>query len=80
MRLEVAVTVPWITAESWVADGDRFHATADMGRVLDAYGDGVYTIIVWGTIDGEDVPISEYSIFYGITPPDTYDQYASPPQ
>ena len=32
----------------------------------------MYTVLVWGKLNGEDVVISEYSIFQGITPPDTY--------
>ena len=69
---ERSVTVPWITARSWAADGVSFRATADIGEVLGEYGAGVYTILVWGPMDGERVIISEYSIFHGVTPPDTY--------
>jgi hypothetical protein len=28
--------------------------------------------MVWGKLGGEDVVISQYSIFRGVTPPDTY--------
>ena len=37
--------------------------SADLGSVLREYGNGVYTVMIWGLIDGADVPISEYSIF-----------------
>ena len=67
-----SIKVPWVTARSWTADGTSFEAVADIGVLLGEYGDGVYTILVWGTIRGEDVPISEYSMFHGMTPPDTY--------
>ena len=66
------ITTPWITAQKWTANGDSFSITADLGDLLAKHGDGVYSIVVWGTIDGEDVVISEYSIFHGVTPPDTY--------
>ena len=46
---------------------------ADLTDVLTEHGEGVYSLIVWGKIDEEDVVISEYSIFHGITPLDTYD-------
>ena len=64
---------PWITALEWRTSADAFSVRADLSGVLSKHGDGVYSIIVWGVIDGEDVEISVYSIFYGVTPPDTYD-------
>ena len=67
------VTVPWITALTWTARGTDFSVTADVGELLSKYGPGVYTILLWGEMDGEDVPVSEYSIFYEVEPPDTYD-------
>lgn len=67
------VTVPWITALEWTATADAFAIRADLSGVLSKHGDGVYSITVWGVIAGEDVVISEYSIFHGVTPPDTYD-------
>ena len=45
---------------------------ADLTDLLMEHGEGVYSLIVWGKIDDEDVIISQYSIFHGITPPDTY--------
>ena len=69
---ERPITVPWTTARSWTAHGTSFGAAADISGLLQEHGVGVYTIYVWGPIDGEDVPISQYSIFHGVTPPDTY--------
>ena len=62
----------WITALEWTATGNEFSVRADLGELLSKYGNGVYSLIVWGKIGGEDVVISQYSIFHGITPPDTY--------
>ena len=45
---------------------------ADLTDVLMEHGEGVYSLIVWGGIGNELLIISEYSIFHGITPPDTY--------
>ncbi len=74
---EPSITVPWITAGSWNADGTSFEASADIDDLLSEYGAGVYTITIWGPIHGENVIISEYSIFHGVTPPDTYSHQAS---
>ncbi len=57
------LTFPWITADEWVIDRDDFSMTADIARLLDVYGEGVYTIVLWAEINGEEVPVSEYSIF-----------------
>ncbi len=70
-RSEV-LTVPWVTASEWRAVDTEFAVQADIGTVLQRHGHGVYSLIVWGKKGGEDIVISEYSIFYGVTPPDTY--------
>ena len=62
------IAVPWITADEWQVANDTFVVAADLSDVLQKHGDGVYTII----IDGRDRAISQYSIFVGVTPPDTY--------
>ena len=71
-RKEQTIIVPWITASEWSVSRNAFSVTADIEELLGKHRDGVYTIVVWGDIDGEDVVISEYSIFHGVTPPDTY--------
>lgn len=72
-RTEQTIIVPWITASEWTAKGEAFSVTANINDVLNGRTEGgVYTILVWGNIGGEDVPISRYSIFHGVTPPDTY--------
>ncbi len=84
VRVTEIITVPWITAEEWslsefenqnnqwVEKRGVFSVKADLSDVLTEHGEGVYSLIVWGKIGEEDVVISEYSIFHGITPPDTY--------
>ena len=66
------ITVPWITASEWTARGTDFSVTADISRLLSEYGPGVYTVLLWGEMDGEDVPVSQYSIFHEAKAPDTY--------
>ena len=68
------VTVPWVTAQTWADNGKEFSIEADLSDVLAEHGEGVYSVIVWGGINGEDAVISEYSIFHGVNPPDTYDR------
>ena len=63
----------WITAQEWNVKGTEFSVAADLSDVLAKHGDGVYSVDIWGSIDGEDIVISQYSIFHGVTPPDTYD-------
>ena len=69
---EQTLIVPWITASEWTASRNAFSVTVNINEVLEEHGDGVYTIVVWADVDGERAVISEYSIFHGITPPDTY--------
>jgi len=71
-QADQTIIVPWITALQWTAVGESFSVEADIGDVLAEHGAGVYSIMLWGDIDGERAVISEYSIFHGITPPDTY--------
>ena len=62
----------WIAASEWTASGAAFAVRADISTLLQQHGSGVYSITIWGTIAGERAVISKYSIFHGITPPDTY--------
>ena len=78
------ISVPWITTQEWstsefevidnqwVEKKGVFSVKADLSDVLTKHGDGVYSLTVWGSIGNERVVISKYSIFHGITPPDTY--------
>ena len=62
----------WIIAKRWIVTDKSFLVEADISKVLEKYGEGVYSVMLWGDIDGERAVISEYSIFHGVTPPDTY--------
>ena len=53
----------WITATEWSIQGLEFAVSADIADLIERAGDGVYTILLWGEINGEDFPISQYSIF-----------------
>ena len=73
LRPSLPLTIPWIAASEWTANGAAFAVVADIRGLLSEHGPGVYTILLWGEIGGEDVPVSQYSIFHRVTPPDTYD-------
>ena len=51
-----------------VLANNTFSVKADIGNAPP----GVYTVVVWAPLGGEREVVSEYSIFYRITPPDTY--------
>ena len=72
-REELMVTLPWITALDWVAEGEAFSVSADVKEVIDVHGPGVYRLVLWGPVDGERSVISEYAIFHGIEPPVSYE-------
>ena len=78
-RSEPLITVPWITALKWTARGDAFSVRADLSDLIAKHGAGVYSLIMWGKIGGEDVVISQYSIFHDVTPPNTYNPTNFPP-
>ena len=63
IRQEQSLIVPWITALAWTADREVFSVRADLNKLLANYGNGVYTIAVWGSIGSERAVISRYSIF-----------------
>ena len=67
-----SITVPWITASQWTASGTAFAVKVNISDILSLHGDGVYSLMLWGTVGSEDIVISQYSIFHGVTPPDTY--------
>ena len=71
-RNERRITGPWIIALEWTAQGTDFSVTTDISKLLSKYGPGVYTVLLWGEMSGEDVPVSRYSILHEIEPPDTY--------
>ena len=72
-RAPQSITVPWITASEWTASGTSFAVKADIREILNRHGDGIYTVMLWGDMGRAREVISQYSIFHGVTPPDTYD-------
>ena len=65
--------MPAITASGWRVSNGKFSVKADLSRILDIYGPGVYTVSLWGQLGGVAKLISEYSIFHEIPAPAGYD-------
>lgn len=72
LRGTQTIAVPWLTAKEWSVRANAFVVKADISDILRRNGNGVYSVMVWGNLAGQDLVISQYSVFYGITPPDTY--------
>ena len=70
---QVTVNAPWIDAEKFSINRNTFTVRANIRDILSKRGNGVYSIMVWGRINGEKAVISQYSIFHDVTPPGTYD-------
>ena len=62
-------SVPWVTASEWTVSDGTFSVAADISDILDQYGAGVYTVVVWALVAGDMEVISQYSIFHEVTPP-----------
>ena len=65
-KKEIEVTTYLVTASQWAVDTDTgaFRAVADISKMLDHYGPGVYNVAVWGLIDGKQDIVSQYSILW----------------
>ena len=70
---DVFLTVRWIPANTWRIYGAMFEVIADLSEVVEEYGPGVYSAIVWAPVNGEHAVVSEYSIFHGAEPPSGYE-------
>ena len=70
--IATSLTVPYIMAHVWRETSTSFEVEADIGNVLEHHGPGVYTVFVWARIGSDRVPVSQYSLFHGVEPPNTY--------
>ena len=65
-------TVHLITAREWIALGETFFVEADLSKVIDEHRHGVYSVVIWGKLDGADTVIAEFSLFHDVVPPMGY--------
>ena len=54
--------VPWTVADRWSA-GASFEVKANIRKIIDDMGPGVYIAVIWGVNGGEEVPLTNYAIF-----------------
>jgi uncharacterized protein YkwD len=55
--------VPFEDASVYVTEGNQFNIAADISDYISQYGDGVYTITIWGESNAGFSPLTNYSIF-----------------
>ena len=68
----VEITSRKIRMSRYQVDGNRFSIMADLSEVLAAHGPGVYTMVLFGVLDGQVTIISEHALFHGISQPVGY--------
>ena len=68
------IVVPYIIADEWEVSANSFSVVADVSAVTAQYGTGVYTVVIWADLGDDSVAVSRYTVFLGVTPPNTYDQ------
>ena len=77
-----SVPVRRIIARTMSMDEHHIHVSADMSKVLDPHGPGIYTVTIWGKPDHmiEPTPLSSQAIFWRTAPPvgSPYSEWASP--
>ena len=69
---EKEISYSYIVASEWTAKGDTFSVVTDISNILAEQGNGVYGVNLSGKVGFQTAAIAKYTIFYGITPPDTY--------
>ena len=68
--IERTVPIMHITASRWIVRESAFSVRANILTVTNRFGPGVYTITLVAESGGEDVILSQYSIFHEIAPPE----------
>ena len=56
------VDVALVTADMWQVEADLFRIEADLNRVIQIHGPGIYSMVLWGDVDGESVALTRYAI------------------
>ena len=66
--------IPRIAASRWGESGSNFTVKAELDKVITKHGPGVYTVALFGYLEGDDRVVSKYSIFHEVTPPRIYSE------
>ena len=64
--------IQWVIADDWTVSAKDFRVSANIADALEAKKEGVYRVVLWGSIDGSPAMIAEYPVFYRVDPPTTY--------
>ena len=56
-------TVPYTIADLWSTSASNFQIRANIAKVIDDLGPGVYMIVVWGKNAGESKALTNYAVF-----------------
>ncbi len=68
-KTEQEVNVMQVTASVWEVNEDSFSIRANLREVTGRYGPGVYTIVVVAIPKGQEVILTQHSIFHKTRPP-----------
>ena len=56
-------TVPYTIADLWSTSASNFQIRADIAKIIDDLGPGVYLIVAWGKNAGESKALTNYAVF-----------------
>ena len=60
--------IPLLVRDRWDAYGPRFDLRLEVGDLLATYGDGIYTVSLWGQVDAEPTLLGQYAVVGGERP------------
>ena len=55
--------MPYTIADLWSTSASNFQIRANIAKVIDDLGPGVYMIVVWGKNAGESKALTNYAVF-----------------
>ena len=61
-------TIPLLARDNWDAYGPRFHLRLEVEELLSTYGDGIYTVSLWGRVGSQAALLGQYAVVVGERP------------
>ena len=55
--------VGWVDASTWQVGGGAFAVSANISSLIQKHGLGVYKVVLWATVAGQPVVVSQYPLF-----------------
>ena len=62
-KVPESLEIPFVTARVLSFQDDQFQFEVDISEILDDWGSGVYTVVLFGSLGQEFTGLSEYSLF-----------------